>query len=561
MIKYILPAITAAIFMTVSAYAAPAMPNIGDALKQVAPPREVIPEKQPVPEIKQYEKPALKSIDTKTVYVKSFKITGNSAIKTEILSEIANKAENIGRDMTLKDIQAVASQITRYYRAHGYFVARAYIPVQSMVDGIVEITVLEGSYGKFQLHNSSHVKDRIIKGMLDDVKDSNIISTNTIERAMLIINDTPGARVTQADVTPGEEIGTSDFIITASGTSRINGYIMADNAGSRYTGTSRLMAGAWLNSPFGLGDRLFVSGLVSSGSDLTNGRIAYSLPLTYSGMRGELAYSRTNYSLTEEYDALDAEGNSDNIEMNFSYPVIRTRLENLKVTVNFISRDMEDKINSLGSDIRKDSKSAEAGLIYSRQNALLGVYCKTELSGTLTYGKLSFDSAEDERRDKAGADTEGTYSKIKLNLANSFIFSPKWTFKAALTAQSSLGGKNLDGSEDLSIGGLYGVKVFPSGEVSAENGYILNAELLYSLPAYKGIGSQISVFADNAAVTAADDYADNGDTTLSDAGLGLYVNYNTFFVKAYYAFVVGGRQVESEPEYSDRLLVQAGMSF
>ena len=34
-----------------------------------------------------------------------------------------------------------------YYRAHGYFVARAYLPAQDITGGEVEIAVLEGRIG------------------------------------------------------------------------------------------------------------------------------------------------------------------------------------------------------------------------------------------------------------------------------------------------------------------------------------------------------------------------------------------------------------------------------
>jgi len=43
-----------------AAFAAPAMPNIGDAIKQVEPPKEVAPRVETIPQIKQQERPALK---------------------------------------------------------------------------------------------------------------------------------------------------------------------------------------------------------------------------------------------------------------------------------------------------------------------------------------------------------------------------------------------------------------------------------------------------------------------------------------------------------------------
>jgi len=141
--------------------------------------------------------------------------------------------------------------------------------------------------------------------------------------------------VTQADVLPGESVGTSDFNIATQPTNRFTGYVVADNNGGRYTGMNRLMAGAGINSPLGIGDKLFISGMISDTADLKNGRISYSAPLSATGLRGEAAFSRTTYSLGEEYEDLDAEGSSNGLELNFTYPVIKTRLENLTANINF----------------------------------------------------------------------------------------------------------------------------------------------------------------------------------------------------------------------------------
>jgi hemolysin activation/secretion protein len=544
-----------------AAYAAPAMPNIGDAIRQVEPPKEVAPKIETIPQIKQQERPAMKKMDTATVFVKEFKISGNKAVATDVLMGIINKPENIGKNMTLTDIEAVASQVTKYYRNSGYFVARAYIPMQTMADGVVEIAVLEGYYGQFKLKNKSLVNDGTVQGMLDAVKDKNIISTGTIERAMLIINDTPGVRVTQADVLPGASVGTSDFNIGTQPTSRVSGYVVADNNGGRYTGMNRLMAGAGINSPFGFGDKLFLSGMISDTADLKNGRLSYSAPLTSTGMRGEVAYSKTTYSLGEEYESLDAEGSSDGLELNFTYPLIRTRLENLTGSLNLSAKSMKDEVHATDTVTEKDTKSAAAGLVWSKRYPMGGFAAESTLSGTFTLGTLSFDNDTDKAIDEAGADTNGTYSKVVFEGGQSVALTKKLTVKGNLKVQSSFGGKNLDGSEDLSIGGAYGVKVYPAGEMSAENGYILNAEVLYALPALGEFTSSVSVFADTAKASYADDFADEGSRTLSDAGIGFYGNYKNAFVKAYYARVIGGGKVESEPEYTSRFLVQAGMSF
>ena len=98
------------------------------------------------------------------------------------------------------------------------------------------------------------------------------------------------------------------------------------------------------------------------------------------------------------------------------------------------------------------------------------------------YGNLSFDGDADKNDDSLGADTNGNYSKVNLNLLNTIAFTNELSLDTSLLLQYALGNKNLDGSKDISIGGLNGVKLYPDGEVSAENGYVYNAESKYKLP-------------------------------------------------------------------------------
>lgn len=134
-----------------------------------------------------------------------------------------------------------------------------------MSEGILEIAVIEGNYGAFSLNNSSLVSTERVQGMLDDVKGDNIVSSNTIERAMLIINDTPGVKVTGADIKPGAQEGTSDFDIATEATNPYSAYILGDNYGGKSHWTRyRVNLGLSALSPLGYGDKLSLNGVMST---------------------------------------------------------------------------------------------------------------------------------------------------------------------------------------------------------------------------------------------------------------------------------------------------------
>lgn len=541
-------------------------PTINDVNRQVQPPKEVTEKKSvPIVEVGGVKKftPSMKDDKSdKTTFVKSFIIDGAVHIKEGILQALIASYKD--KDLTFSQLEKVASIITKEYRERGYFVARAYIPVQNMNGGVVKIAIIEGNYGQFRLNNNSLIKDSVVQGMLDDAKRDNIVSTHTLERAMLIINDTPGTYISQAEVFPGDEVGTSDFTIVAEASKKYDGYIVLDNYGGRYTGKNRVMAGLNVNSPFKLGDKLSLSGLVTKGTDLKNGRVSYSLPLMSNGLKGEISYSDTRYSLVEEYQALDAIGRSKTIDLKITYPVIRTRLENFNVSLYFASKTLKDEVRSVNDTTEKSVKVSSLEFDYNKNSVLLKKYnSKMIASVALTYGNLKFKDDVKRIADEAGANTNGKYSKILLSLGEQIAFTQKITFDGLLKYQRSFGNKNLDGSEDFSIGGSNGVRLYPYSELSAENGYLLNLEAKYKFDTLSnGLTNQVGLFYDRGRAYMADSSVVSfNDRSLEDVGLSYYLRYKDFFASAKVAWKIDDNQVTSEPDRNSKILVQGGWVF
>lgn len=296
------------------------LPNSSTIDRQLRAPIDLPTKKEESIKIESGEEQDSLSLDdsSQTIFIKSFKIEGNTVISSDEILNSIKEYEN--RDLTFKELQTLAFKISKLYHDKGYFVARAYLPSQNIEenDNVLIISVLEGLYGEFNINNSSLVKDSVIQDIFDNAKFGKIIDSKRVDRAILLVNDRFGVKVSKAQLSPGEEVGSSNFNIETVSTNRVDGYVVADNYGSRYTGEYRLQGLVNVKSIFGVGDGLTFSGLVSNGADLKNGRLAYELPLNSYGLRADIAYTRTNYDLVKEYEDLDAKGNSNIYEIGLS---------------------------------------------------------------------------------------------------------------------------------------------------------------------------------------------------------------------------------------------------
>ena len=529
--------------------------NSGNIEKQIQAPRDIPTLKKDDIKIEGIENDSLKSSDSsKTVFIKDFTFAGNSAISNEELKQ--SLKAYAGKELNFNQIQEVLALVTKVYRDKGYFVARAYLGKQDLVknDNTLFISIIEGKYQEIKLNNNSLVNDNSLQAILDNAKSNGIINVKDIERVLLLINDRNGVEVSNSVVEAGKEVGSSNLNIDTTSTKRVDGYIVADNYGSRYTGYNRVQGLININSPFNIGDKISISGLVSNGADLKNGKIAYELPLNSYGLKSDFAYTRTNYNLVEEYKSLDAKGNSTIYEAGLSYPLLRSTNENLYLKGKYYHKDMNDFMSGDKYE-DKSINSFVTTLEYDKNYSIGTLPARVFANLNLTTGHLS---------SKNSNPNNGNYNKVDTYISNDIYFNEIFSLNTNLTAQKVLGNKNLDGSEDLSLGGPNAVKLYPYSEQSAENGYIASFELFSKLPNIASYNHKIGLFYDMGNV-----YQEkNLDTTfqrktLQDIGLGYYSSFDDFFLRTQIAWNLNSKPISSEytNHKNSKFLVQVGWVF
>ena len=120
--------------------------NIGGALEQAAPPPRETPAKPPeILTVVEVEPETLEIPDGETLLVKVFRIENAKEEDWRGLQEVF--APMRFREMTMADIIEAVNQVTAYHRDRGYMTAKAYVPKQDAVNGVLIIRVLFGEYG------------------------------------------------------------------------------------------------------------------------------------------------------------------------------------------------------------------------------------------------------------------------------------------------------------------------------------------------------------------------------------------------------------------------------
>lgn len=536
-------------------------PDAGETLEGLKRPEPNWPTTKDAPvKVEEPPRPPHRDESGQKIAVKGFRVTGQTMFPEATL--LALVADGAGKELTLGEIETLASKITAYLKEHGYIMARAYVPAQRIEGGSVELAVIPGRYDKIILRKKARVDDRVVRLQLGVVQSGAIIEKKALERAIWLVGDLSGVEA-KATLEPGTKPGTTNLILDILPKGRaFSGHIGYDNYGNRFTGKNELAAAATFVNPWHQGDQLSLYG-ISTGSGVTSGSLSYQLPALAPGSKMDFNYSRMKYQLGDDYADLDAGGTADTVGVTFTQNIIRSRRSNLYWQIGYQRKALEDKI---GTNItNKSNNTIVLGLNGNALDEIAGGGIST-WSLTYSAGTLTIHSPTAEETDAQTANTAGRFGKFNLNLMRQQRFNDRLALLFSLSGQWA--GKNLDSSEKMSLGGAYGVRAYPKGEASGDDGWLASAEFFWLVPTNfsKSGVLKLSAFVDAGGVAVNHSpWTGSGAVnarTLFGTGIGLnWIDPGNFAVRVNYAWKLGTESAVSDTDTNGRLWLQVTKYF
>jgi hemolysin activation/secretion protein len=532
-------------------------PSAGSQTQQLPPTPSL---QSPPPKVDVTPAPARGSqpADGLRTLVKRLRVTGSRAYsESELLAISGFKPDT---ELTLADLRSMAARIADYYHQNGYFVAQAFLPAQDIKDGVVTIAVVDGQYGKITLRNESNLSDALATDMMGGLASGDAIVAAPLESRLIQLSDLPGVTV-RSTLVPGAAAGTSDLLVDIKPGQRVSGSVDADNAGNRYTGEYRLGATVNLNEPTGHGDVASLR-LLTAGSGFNYARASYQTQIGRG--RVGVAYSALNYALGKEFDSLKAHGTAQVASVFGGYPLVRSRNNNLRAQFGYDAKTFQDRVDSIPAVTDKKANVLTAGL-YGDHIDQLGGGGLSNYALVLSAGNLDIETPAARALDAVTTQSNGRYNKLAFSAARLQSVTNSVSLYASLNGQ--MASKNLDVSEKMELGGMYAVRAYPEGEAYADEGYVLNLEARWQMPAFTEQQSgqlQLIGFVDTGSVTTNRNpwAAGQNRRTLSGAGVGFnWRSANNLVIRAYYARKLGSELPRSAPDKSGRFWIQAVKYF
>lgn len=460
----------------------------------------------------------------------------------ELVAELGLARLERQQGLTIGQIQQVADAVTELYQENGYFLARAIVPSQDVVDGVVVIQVLEGRMGRARAENNNMYSERILVRPFAELE-GQLITAVAMEDALLTLSDYPGLQAF-GTFRPGEGVGTADIVVNVQDESRLDFGVLADNHGTRFTGKYRLAATASINNLFGRADRATLTGMRTFDPDNTTlGSFNYTRPLLDQRTRLFIDLSRNAFDITgAAFAGADLGGVSRNALIGFEQAFARSRHFNLYGQLDVARK--RGQSSAAGTVINQDDL-AVFGLqmshdrIIARANAIESSFFRVDrgadgIMGVPTSTEVRTPGALPHQPSRIGAVPEFTkatagYSRLKaVSPRNTVLlrFAGQWTDDL------------LPSLEQFSVGGPNQVRALPVSQYLGDTGFFVSGEWMINFTR----ALTMSVFYDFSRSYTNEPLRPE-DRRFSAAGWGLSAAYNLpgrFDIKLQHAWLQGG---------------------
>ena len=444
--------------------------------------------------------------------LKGVTIEGADGLSHVALSDLYSSY--INHHVTLEMAWVLASQITDRYKKSGYFLTRAYVPAQTIENGIVHIRVAEGFIESVSLDpqtSGSHITN----AWIERIKSYHPISTKQLEQALLELNALNDYQFRAVLTPPKEKKGADgaahlDLVATKQAP---HGKVKLDNFGSRYLGPYR----AQMDYDFSpLNDQKTSLSLFSSlpAEELKGASVRHSIALAPQWSMDINSYytqAAPGYRLAVQ----DIKSDTYGLGIGGTYQWMRQRTENMASRIEFDWMNTQSDI--LGTPLTRDKiRRLQAAMTYDTADRWSGY---SMLSASVTQGINGLGGSKAGQANLSRARAKPNFTKLEIAANRLQNIDNNFQIQTSFAGQLASG--PLYSSEEFGYGGQSFGRAYDNSEITGDHGASASIELRYAgVQPVAGITSTPYAFYD-AGIIFNDDEGQPARETASSTGIGL----------------------------------------
>lgn len=377
----------------------------------------------------------------------------------------------LGREIALDAVFALAEAVTARYRNDGYTLSQAIVPPQTISDGEVRLTVVEGFIDQVLIEGETGGRAGLFRAWGEKIKASRPFQVAVLERYSLLANDLPGAQV-RAVLRPSEDTpGAADLVFEVTHQT-FEAAANLDNRAPKTTGPLQGLVSLTGNSLLGLYDRTTLTysrAKLRRRSQFAGLRHDQVLNSEGSGLSLSVSYSRSKPGdVLKDLDLLSA---SIALSAVLTHPVVRSRNANLNLSAGFTYREV--KSDAVSARLFRDRLSVVSlGFDAAFTDPWNG---RDTMELRIHQGLDLFNASVADDRLLTRDDGSGEFVKLTGSLSRTQYLGGG--ISLYLMASGQLASRALLASEEFAFGGARFGRAYDPSELTGDHGGAVGAEI------------------------------------------------------------------------------------
>jgi len=282
--------------------------------------------------------PAVELSRQARVFIREFRLSGNTVFSDAELAEITRPYEN--REITSSELQAVRYALTLFYIDRGYINSGAIIPDQSVTDGSVRIRIIEGELTSIDISGNERLRQDYISDRIA-LRAGPPLNIVQLGEQLQIMQQNPLLERINATLEPGAEPGQSTLHVDIHEAQPYQLWTAVDNHQSPSVGGEQVRLWGLHRNLTGRGDTAQFEIGHAEGLDEWNAN--YAIPLNARDTTLRLYYDRIDSEVVEDpFDKLDIESDEETWSLSLTQPFYLSPSRTLSLGLSLDLRESEN---------------------------------------------------------------------------------------------------------------------------------------------------------------------------------------------------------------------------
>jgi hemolysin activation/secretion protein len=454
------------------------------------------------------------------IKVDRYVIEGSTVLSPE---EVEQATKAFTGQVTFSQLLQARTAITKLYVDRGYITSGAFIPPQTLDNGIVKIQILEGQLEAVRVNGTNKLQPGYVRRRLA-IAGAKPLNINRVLEGLRVLQLDPRLSSISADLQAGIQPGTSLLDVKVSEADPFTTTISLDNGRSPSVGSVRRKVEFSHNNLTGRADELDLSYSNTNGSNSLD--VSYATPVNPHNGTVRLAYGRTRSKVIEDpFQLLDIRANSTYYEGTFRQPLLQTSSEEFAMGVTVSHQQSQTALGfedigpfplSPGADDQGQTKVTSLRWFqeWSKRSSQQVLAARSQLSfGAPWFGATqASDTATPDGPDSNYVSWRGQAQWVRLLAPETLLL---------VKGDMQVGDRHLLPLEQFGIGGQNSVRGYRQDALLTDSGFLFSTEVripVLRIPQLSGV-LQVTPFVD---VGHGWNFGTQPDKqTLAGTGLGL----------------------------------------